>query len=62
MAVREKMENEEMMVLCQDVLGYMHEHGVTLEVAYEAIGVPEEMQVSVEEMEEFLFPNGLPSK
>lgn len=56
------MENEEMMVLCQDVLGYMQEHNVTLKMAYEAIGVPEEMQVSIEVMEEFLFPDGVPSK
>ena len=62
MAVREQMENEEMMVLCQDVLGYMQEHNVTLKMAYEAIGVPEEMQVSIEVMEEFLFPDGVPSK
>lgn len=59
MTTMEKMTEEEKRVVCHDVLGYMHEHNVTLDDAYEAMGIPDKLQMTIEEMEEFLYPNGI---
>lgn len=59
MTAMEMMTEEEKMVVCQDVLGYMNEHNVTLDVAYEEIGVPEELWMTIEEMQDFLYPDGI---
>ena len=60
---REELTNEKKAVICHDVLGYMWERqqagrAITLEMAYELKGVPVEMQMTIEEIVDFLYPNG----